>query len=329
MTFMERTFSLAGLAAALVLSGCVASAPPARYGEAEYGYAQNATATGALAHVPLPTYYGLYAIEGGELVRLDGPPEWERSTWSTREDLPTDVSFILFSRQIGNASRGLNDLITVERVASVRYQRTASGQLITHAPGTVWASPNLPGYRIALEFEPVPGHPDMVIAKPQTLLPAGLYSLKLNGAETENSRFGVAWSRTQQSEYAARYCVEQDPNGYRPCGAVAPSSDTFATASRQGTSDFVVRGLHSSRVTNNDGAPELVIQGQLINNSPIPAIMPALTATLLDAQNQVLQALPAVSLPATPLGPGAAYNFRINVTNPAANASQVRVTPTA
>lgn len=320
MNFLNRKASLASLAAALVLSGCVAAPPPAH----QYG-----ANTSAVAHIPLPTYYGLYAVVSGTLVRLDGAPEWERSTWSNRENLPPDVSFVVFSRQLGTSSQPLDSMVTIGRVASVRYQRTASGQVIPHAVGTVWASPNLPGYLVALEFEPIPGHPDMIVAKPQASLPAGLYALRLNGTEAENSRFGVAWPRVQQSEYAARYCVEQDPRGYQPCGAILPGSGASAAASLPGNADFVVRDLHSSRVKDNDGAPELVIEGKLVNKSPIAAIMPALAATLLDAQNQVLQALPAVSLPATPLDPGAVYDFRINVTNPAPDAAQVRVTPTA
>jgi Protein of unknown function (DUF3426) len=320
MKVLHPKFSLAGLAVALALSGCAVSSPPA----AEYG-----SDVTAAPHVPLPTFYGLYALNGGDLVRLDGPSAWERSTWPTREDLPPDVSFLVFSRDLAVSSRPLDSVITVGRAASVNYERTSTGELITHQPGSVWASPDLPGYQFPLEFEPVADHPDMIIAKPVSQLPAGLYSLKLKTAEVQSSRFGIAWSSVNESQYAASYCIEKDPSGYAPCGATTPGYGPAAGVYGQQTARFLVRNLHSSHIQSNDGAPALLIQGELINNSSIPAIMPALSATLLDAQNQVLQALPAVTLPATPLAPGGVYDFRINVTNPAANASQVRVTPTA
>jgi len=320
MKSIHQRSSVACLAVALALSGCVVSPPQT---------AQSGSDASTSTIGPLPTFYGFYALDGGELIRLDGSADWERQTWATREDLPPDVSFLLFSRQLADISQPLDNAITVGRVASVRYEHTSAGGIISHPPGSVWASPNLPGYQLPLEFEPVPDHPDMIIAKPESPLPAGLYSLKLTTSNAQNARFGVAWSSVQQAEYAAQYCVELDAGGYAPCGTSMPGNDTVASASVQPMAGFVVRNLRSSHITGNDGAPALLIEGELINKSSIPAIMPALSATLLDAQNQVLQALPAVTLPATPLAPGGIYDFRINVANPAANASQVRVTPTA
>lgn len=322
MIVRDSKYSIAGIAIALALSGCAAAPPPPT--------ATSGIEPAPAVNVPLPTYYGLYAIEGGQLVRLDGSPDWEQQTWSSRDDLPADISFLLFSRQLADPSNSLATTITVGRVASVGYERTAGGQVISHPPGSVWASPNLPGYQLTLEFEPIPGHPDMMIAKPEQPLSPGLYALKLTtGNITEHARFGVGWPSVQQSAYAAQYCVELDSGGYQPCGASAQSSGSVAAATQLPTADFVVQDLHSHRVTGSDGTPTLLIEGRLINESSIPAIMPALSPTLLDAQNQVLQALPAVTLPGTPLAPGAAYNFRINVSNPAPGAAQVRVTPTA
>ncbi|MGH7071758.1 MAG: DUF3426 domain-containing protein [Acetobacteraceae bacterium] len=319
MKFIRLGFPFAGLVAALAVSGCAATAP----------YTAQSTAVGPARNIPLPAYYGLYALGQGTLVRLNGPSGWERQTWSSREDMPTGVSFFVFSRDLGADSQPLDQTVTLNRVASVRYERTSAGELISHPVGSVWASPDLPAYQLALEFEPVPGHPDMIVAKPESELPPGLYSLKLKGTEVQNSRFGVAWSSVQQATYAAENCVEQYPGGYQPCGAPPLAATANTTAPAENTADFVVRDLHSSRIRGNDGAPGLVIEGELVNNSPIPAIMPALAATLLDARNQVLQALPAVTLPSNPLAPGGVYNFRINVTNPVPGAANVRVTPTA
>lgn len=319
MKSIRLGFPSAGLVAALALSGCAATPP----------YTAQSTVVGPADNIPLPTYYGLYALDQGRLVRLNGPSGWERQTWPSREDMPTSVSFLVFSRELGADVRPLDQTVTLNRVASVRYERTSAGELISHPVGSVWVSPNLPAYQLALEFEPIPGHPDMIVAKPESQLAPGLYSLKVKGTEVQNSRFGVAWSSVQQAAYAAENCVEQYPDGYQPCGVTPPAAAAGTMATAENTADFVVRDLHSSHVRGNDGAPGLVIEGELINNSPIPAIMPALAATLLDAQNQVLQALPAVTLPSTPLAPGGIYNFRINVTNPAPDAANVRVTPTA
>lgn len=319
MNSIRLGFPLTGLVLAFALSGCAATPP----------YTAQSTAVGPASNIPLPVYYGLYAFDQGALVRLNGPSGWERQTWSSREDMPADVSFLVFSRELEADSQPLDQTVTLNRVASVRYERTSAGELISHPVGSVWASPNLPAYQLALEFEPVPGHPDMIVAKPESGLPPGLYSLKLKGAEVQNSRFGVAWSSVRQASYAEENCVEQYPGGYQPCGVTPPVITADTTAPAEHTADFVVRDLRSSHVRGNDGAPGLIIEGELVNTSPIPAIMPALAATLLDAQNQVLQALPAVTLPSTPLAPGGVYNFRINVTNPAPDAANVKVTPTA
>ncbi|MGH7103655.1 MAG: DUF3426 domain-containing protein [Acetobacteraceae bacterium] len=322
MKFIRLAVPFTGLVAALTLAGCAAPPP----------YAVQSETVAPAANIPLPTYYGLYAVDAGTLVRLDGPSEWERRTWSGREDMPTNVSFLAFSRALGGESAPLDQAVTLERVASVRYERTSTGEIITHPVGAVWASPDLPAYQVALAFRPIPSHPDMIIATPNSPLPPGLYSLKVHGAETQDSRFGVAWSTVPQATYGAQNCVEKYPGGYSPCGATVPAGGTMTPAqysAHQSTGDFVVRNLRSQHLTETNGAPELVIQGELINTSSIPAIMPALAATLLDAQSQVLQALPAVTLPATPLAPGGVYDFRINVANPAPGAANVRVTPTA
>jgi hypothetical protein len=307
---------LAGLATALVLSGCVTQPP-------NPGQADHAAATGA--SVQLPQYYGLYAVDQGAVVRLDGNPDWERRTWSVRQDMAPNVRFLVFSRRLATTEQPLDQSITLARVARVRNEQTPAGP--------VWASPNLPGYGVTLEFQPVPDHPDMIIAQPESPLSPGLYSLHLLGGAPRNSRFGVAWSSVQESQYAAEYCVERYAGGYRPCSSAGGGATAGTTAAAGGpvaaATRFVVRGLHSARGTENGSTPILVIEGEIVNTASIPAILPALSATLLDGQDHVVQVLPSVTLPGSPLDPGGVYNFRINVSNPAAGAARVRVSPIA
>ncbi|MDA8048675.1 MAG: hypothetical protein M0002_01460 [Rhodospirillales bacterium] len=326
---------LAGLAFVLGLSGCAAQ--PA-------GTAFNAPAgTGAAGFgpgSPLPRIYGLYAVNGGALIRLNGSKTWERRTWSVRDALAPEVNFIVFSRRLASDSQPLSSSVLLERVASVRYKQTASGSVIPYTVGARWASPNLPAYRIPLEFAPVPNQPSMIVAVPQEPLTPGLYSLKLLGKAVWNSRFGIAWSSVAVNQYAAQNCVDKFLGGYRPCGAVptassALASDPIARGAAPvnlvpaATERFAVRDLRSARVVQGDGARTLVIEGELVNTSSVRALMPALAVSLLGPQGTVVQALPAVTLPGRPLDPGGVYNFRINVSNAASGATGVRVTPTA
>lgn len=315
----------AGLATALLLSGCYA-APPENVGGAQPAATD--------VSVPLPSYYGLYAINQNALVRLDGSSGWERQTWTEREDLAPQVRFLAFNRDLGLNAQPLDRSITLSRVASLRDDATAVGTETPHPPGSVWVTPDLPAYQIPLEFEPVPDHPEMVIAQPESPLPPGLYSLKLHGNDVVNSRFGVAWSSVQQRQYAAQYCVDHYPGGYQSCATAAPGgttvgTTTLATAPAASEVRFAVRDLHSARSTSGDGSPDLVIEGELVNTSQVQAILPALSATLLDGEGRVVQVLPSVTLSGPPLDPGGTYNFRINVANPAPGASQVRVAPIA
>lgn len=275
--------------------------------------AQNTQATAISPGVPLPKFYGLYAVNRNAFVRLDGSPDWEIQTWPNRENLPADVQFLMFGRQFSMSLQPLDRSIVLERVASVRSEKTAAGTLVLHPLGTVWAAPNLPAYRIGLEFRPVPDHPDMVIAQPDSPLPPGLYSLKLLGeGEVLESRFGVAWSRVAESQYAAEYCVDLYPNGYEPCGA-----------------EFAVYDLRAARGTASDNSQSLIIEGKLVNTSPVPALLPALATSLMNAQGQVVQDLPPLSFQGGMLDPGGVYNFRITVSDPVAGATRLRITPTS
>jgi len=294
---------LSGLTAVLALSACTL---PQDAGT------DTSTSMAQPQQIPLPQYYGLYAVDQGTLVRIGGSAGLELQNWASQQDLGPNTEFLVYSRDLATANEPLDSALVLERVAKVQDVRAVDGTVIP-TPDT-WAAPNLPGYEIPLQFEPVSDHPDMIIAAPVAPLTPGLYSLKLRGADSWNSRFGVAWSSVSPQQYASEYCVEQLPAGFQPCSATRES--------------FAVRALRSA-VTNNGGAPALVIEGELVNTSTVSEILPALSTSLLDDQNQVVQVLPAMTLPEQSLEPGGVYDFRINVTNPAPGAARVRVSPTA
>src|SRR5437868_4199584 len=66
--------------------------------------------------VPVPQYYGIYALDHGELVRLDGSAAWERQTWKDRNNLSPQTTFVIFSRAVMADSGALGDMIQLRRV---------------------------------------------------------------------------------------------------------------------------------------------------------------------------------------------------------------------
>ena len=305
---------LLGIIAALALSSC--ADPP----EQDVGIA-----TTAPQPPPLPQYYGLYAVDQGGLVRIGGSAGLELQNWSSQQDLGPDTTFIVYSRDLAAANEPLEQEVVLDRVAKVRDERTPDGSVIPTPDA--WAAPDLPGYSVPLQYAPVQDHPDMIIAAPVSPLTPGLYSLKLRGTDAWNSRFGVAWSSVPAEQYASQYCVEQLPSGYQPCSAAGATGAAAGGGTDAGVG-FAVRALHSS-VTHDGGVPGLVIEGELVNTSSENEILPALSASLLDNQDQVVQVLPSLTLPEQALESGGVYDFRINVTNPAPGAARVRVTPNA
>jgi hypothetical protein len=69
---------------------------------------------------PRPEFYGMYALSGNRLVRLDGAPAWEVETWTTRENLPADTTFIIFDPALAAGGAPLRELVQLRHVARVR-----------------------------------------------------------------------------------------------------------------------------------------------------------------------------------------------------------------
>ncbi len=291
---------LAGLIALLALAGCSGSAPQD---------------TGDV-RVHLPQYYGLYAVIRDQLVLIGGDSSLAPQNGANPQDLASTASFLVYSRDLASNGEPLDTAIVLKRMVRLRDVRTVDGTVIP-TPRS-WISPNLPGYRIALRFAPVSGHPDMIFATPMAPLPRGLYALMLHGTDSWSARFGIDGPETAEQQDTAQDCVEQLPSGFRPCGKAGGS----------GGSEFAVRAVHST-ITNGGSAPSLVIRGELVNMSAVSERLPALRASLLDDQDKVVQVLPAVTLPKQSLAPGSVYDFRVDVTNPAPGAARARISPAA
>lgn len=303
--------------------------------------------------VPVPPYYGLYAFDHGELVRLDGSAAWERQTWNDRDDLSPQTNFVIFSRAVMTDSSGLSDMIQLRRVAHLRSDVSADGRVVPQQDR--WDTPDLASYQVPLSYRPVAGRPDMVVAEPAQPLSPGLYALHLNGRSQDvTSRIGIRWPEVQQAQYMAANCVDRYPTGYKTCAeadanppqssgqvsvvplgqttselsAPAGNSVVAVPAAPVAGSNMVVRGLTSTK-GSIAGGPTLVIEGDVINQSSTASMMPPLYANILDAQGTVLQKVAIEGIPPMTLAPGNSYHFRSEVLNPPPAAVRVRVTPGA
>src|SRR5262245_36253522 len=75
----------------------------------------------------LPARYGLYALQEGQLGRLDGENSFQVETWESRSSLGPDVRFIVFDRALSDRSMRLADAIKLRRVSHIRNDVAASG----------------------------------------------------------------------------------------------------------------------------------------------------------------------------------------------------------
>ena len=222
--------------------------------------------------VPLPPSPGIYAYDGDNLTRLDGPADWERSTWSDRSDLSPKTEFLVYEPALATDPTTLSSLIQLRRVAHVRNQISATGQ-VGPAQNSRWGAPDLPEYRVALLYLPAPGHPDVLVAKPSDQLGQGLYSFNvLTQPQPISARIGVDWPSIDQNQYAATHCVDSYPQGYRRCSdSDARVNDPAAgVALAAGTSPTAipVSSAMSSRAT------VATAPAPVVTTAPAPAAAP-------------------------------------------------------
>ena len=174
----------------------------------------------------LPDRYGIYAVQDGNIGRIDGDRSFQVDTWDKRSALGSQVSFIIFDPVISDRSLPLGEQIRLRHVAHVRNEVTATGA-VSPATQNNWVVAGLPAFDIPLDFQPVEDHPDMVRAIPARALPPGLYALQLaKGGAATAGRFGVKWDAADKDQYASIYCVDRYRGtnvSYRPCDQ-APQS---------------------------------------------------------------------------------------------------------
>jgi hypothetical protein len=157
----------------------------------------------------LPARYGLYALEDGQLGRLDGEKNFQVETWEARSALSPDVRFIIFDRSLSDRSVRLGDVVKLRRVSHVRNDVAANGAA-TPLQKDAWVVADLPEFAVAVDFRPIHGSPEMVEVIPFRPLPPGLYSLQFRlGDSAVAGRFGVQWTKINKQQYASANCVDR------------------------------------------------------------------------------------------------------------------------
>ncbi|MGD9538906.1 MAG: DUF3426 domain-containing protein [Alphaproteobacteria bacterium] len=260
-----------------------------------------------------PASYGLYARNDDHLVRLDGGPAWEQETWPKRSDLSPHSALIAYDRSLANAVP--DNAVVLQNVAWVRYQVTVGDQSDVKRVGE-WAVSDLPEFRVELNYFPVPDNPEMIEMHPRQELAPGLYSLKLQRADSVlASRFGVEWNDIDRDQYNLAHCVDR---------YVADGSTTFRPCSgTTTTSGLQIDDVEAERI-GGSSKPSLVVTGQLRNAAATPLPVPKLDATLKDANGQALNRQ-TFSLDREFLAPGATADFRVVIDRPPRGVSLVSI----
>jgi hypothetical protein len=177
----------------------------------------------------LPSKYGLYAIQDGQLGRVDGERSFQVETWESRSALQPGVQFIVFDRALDDRSVRLQNVIRLRRVAHLRNEVAATG-VATPTGKDVWVVADLPDFAVPLDFAPVAGQSEMIRAVPSRALEPGLYALEFDqGDSAISGRFGVAWGEIDKNAYIAANCVDRYAGQkYRLCSDSRPQTGALA-----------------------------------------------------------------------------------------------------
>jgi hypothetical protein len=194
-----------------------ASAPPSALTAAP------ATTVPPQPDFPLPTVYGTYAINNGQLSELEMLPGQVpdiRIAMSSVISTPSHTivpdglpTFIVFRRDLANLGQDRVEARVVARIART-LKFGADNKPSTTREDNIWVIRNV-AYQFRLA--PVAGHPEMIILRPESPdpLPPGRYVLSLKRQPYD---FTVAGTITD-----ARHCLERTEaaNGifYSPCKA--------------------------------------------------------------------------------------------------------------
>jgi hypothetical protein len=158
---------------------------------------------------PVPTSYGVYALDGGRLVGLDPlpirvPDARVAISGVISQPSPTTLPdgrlrFVVFRRDLMNDAP---DRVVVRVVAQVMHALTFSGGKATVTNvDDAWA---VRGNSYEMKVAPVDSNPEMIVIRPQKddfLFPAGRYALVLKNASYD---FAVAGAVTDTA-----HCLER------------------------------------------------------------------------------------------------------------------------
>lgn len=167
-------------------------------------------------NLPLPEYYGTYAVAGQKLLSVDSSSTPKVSTSPVRigarasayqacqgaavvagvspvsvVELPSDVHFIVFFQPSGELSPMVVaqhlELQPVDYVRSVQVTDCVQGSPLRQGTENAWdflAGP------VEMRFKPIPGQQEMVVAAPASDLAPGVYMLS-GGALKRNFLFAI------------------------------------------------------------------------------------------------------------------------------------------
>lgn len=268
---------------------------------------------------PVPRKPGLYALHDGDLQRLDGDREWEMETWDERSTLPPDVAFVIRHPQLPAYREQLEGAIHLSRVAWVRSEISAEGDILP-VDGNQWAATDVDELRVPVALEPYVSNSEVVRIVPRTRLQGGLYTLQLRTTTAQiNARAGVGWVSVDKRAYSAANCVDHylgDAVRHRLC---AEQERAFANKwLKVHLVEPEVREIAAHQ-------KQLIVSGVVINTSQRPRRVPMLEAQLQSTQGAVIERW-RFEAAAAELQPGASARFRSELPNPPAGINKVHVT---
>jgi hypothetical protein len=174
------------------------------------GETQNVVASPSSPPFPLPSDYGVYALNNGalsELYLLPGQVPDKRIAMSTPVDQPSRTTlpdgkarFVVFRRDlVGNAPDRIEVRVVARVVRALTFDAKGKPSLVSVSDA--W---NIRNISYEFRVRPIPGNPEMLLVqseKPDFALPAGRYVLALKG---QGYDFTIAGNVTDLSQ-----CLER------------------------------------------------------------------------------------------------------------------------
>lgn len=263
---------------------------------------------------------GIYALSDGDLVRLDGSPEWERETWDERQKLDPELALVAYDPDQSSGTDATEQAMALRRVPFLRHQIDARTGGQGEPSGSRWVTSELEAYDVPIELAATPERPGAVQARPMTPLEEGLYDVQFgDDADSAHARFGVEWDDIDPAEYGKTHCIDRYVDGARHGDALCDA----AVAVDADASGLRVQDLHAGKQTV-EGTPFLLAEGAVVNGADVPRRVPNLRASVRSDQgvevgSWLFRAESAYLLP------GDATTFRTELKRPPAGASDVRV----